>query len=122
MKKTTLTLLVATLLTGNVLATDTQLQNPTKTDPATPIQHGPNFVDLDGDGFNDNAPDFDQDGIPNGMDSDWSRQRDGKGRGQRDSSGNNYRRGNRYGDDATGQMLRQRVRDRNCSPRGGRGN
>ncbi len=122
MKKTTMTLLVATLLAGNALAEDTQLQTPTETAPATAIKHGPNFVDLDGDGFNDNAPDFDQDGIPNGMDSDWSRQRDGSGRGQRDGSGNSYRRGNHFGDDTTGPMLRQRARDRNCSPRGGRGN
>ncbi len=30
-----------------------------------------NFVDLDGDGFNDNALDADGDGIPNGQDSDY---------------------------------------------------
>lgn len=35
-------------------------------------QHGGNgFVDLDGDGFNDNAPDHDGDGIPNGLDPDY---------------------------------------------------
>ncbi|HOP05693.1 MAG TPA: hypothetical protein PLF13_00235 [candidate division Zixibacteria bacterium] len=32
---------------------------------------GGNFIDLDGDGFNDNAPDADGDGIPNGLDEDW---------------------------------------------------
>jgi len=32
---------------------------------------GGNFVDLNGDGFNDNAPDHDGDGIPNGLDPDW---------------------------------------------------
>jgi len=32
---------------------------------------GSNFIDLDGDGFNDNAPDHDGDGIPNGLDEDW---------------------------------------------------
>ena len=32
---------------------------------------GKNFVDLDGDGFNDNAPDHDADGIPNGLDPDY---------------------------------------------------
>ena len=32
---------------------------------------GRNFVDLDGDGFNDNAPDHDNDGIPNGLDEDY---------------------------------------------------
>ncbi|MBZ0180527.1 MAG: hypothetical protein K8F36_14675 [Melioribacteraceae bacterium] len=31
------------------------------------------FVDLDGDGFNDNAPDHDGDGIPNGLDPDYKR-------------------------------------------------
>ena len=34
-------------------------------------QHGPKFVDKDGDGFNDNAPDHDGDGIPNGLDPDY---------------------------------------------------
>lgn len=31
------------------------------------------FVDLDGDGYNDNAPDHDGDGIPNRFDPDWKR-------------------------------------------------
>ena len=30
-----------------------------------------NFVDADGDGYNDNAPDHDGDGIPNGLDADY---------------------------------------------------
>ncbi len=29
------------------------------------------FVDKDGDGYNDNAPDHDVDGIPNGLDADY---------------------------------------------------
>lgn len=29
------------------------------------------FIDRNGDGFNDNAPDHDDDGIPNGFDPDW---------------------------------------------------
>jgi hypothetical protein len=33
--------------------------------------NGKNFVDLDGDGFNDNAPDHDGDEIPNGLDPDY---------------------------------------------------
>lgn len=37
----------------------------------TPIQHGKNFVDKNGDGYNDNAPDHDGDGIPNGLDPDF---------------------------------------------------
>ena len=31
------------------------------------------FVDNDGDGYNDNAPDHDGDGIPNGLDPDWQK-------------------------------------------------
>jgi len=38
----------------------------------TPTQHGAKFVDLNGDGFNDNAPDADGDGIPNGQDADYT--------------------------------------------------
>ena len=30
-----------------------------------------NFVDKNGDGYNDNAPDHDGDGIPNGLDPDY---------------------------------------------------
>lgn len=37
------------------------------------IQHGKGFVDKDGDGYNDNAPDHDGDGIPNGLDPDYTK-------------------------------------------------
>ena len=36
------------------------------------IIHGPYFVDENGDGFNDFAPDHDGDGIPNGQDPDYN--------------------------------------------------
>lgn len=35
--------------------------------------HAQHFVDKDGDGYNDNAPDHDGDGIPNGLDPDWKK-------------------------------------------------
>ncbi len=31
------------------------------------------FIDINGDGYNDNAPDHDGDGIPNGLDPDWTK-------------------------------------------------
>jgi hypothetical protein len=37
------------------------------------------FIDEDGDGFNDLAPDADGDGIPNGLDPDYVRPEDGEG-------------------------------------------
>ena len=37
------------------------------------------FIDENGDGFNDLAPDDDGDGIPNGMDPDWRPQGHGRG-------------------------------------------
>ena len=37
------------------------------------------FIDEDGDGFNDLAPDADGDGIPNGQDPDYVRPEDGAG-------------------------------------------
>jgi len=37
------------------------------------------FIDEDGDGFNDLAPDSDGDGIPNGLDEDFVRPEDGSG-------------------------------------------
>lgn len=33
------------------------------------------FVDLDGDGYNDHAPDHDGDGIPNRLDPDWKKRK-----------------------------------------------
>jgi hypothetical protein len=45
--------------------------------------HGRRFIDLDGDGYNDNAPDHDGDGIPNGLDPDWQRRKGGRGKGRR---------------------------------------
>jgi len=41
-------------------------------------QHSQQFVDNDGDGFNDNAPDHDGDGIPNGLDPDWKKHQENK--------------------------------------------
>lgn len=66
------------------------------------------FVDLNGDGFNDNAPDFDGDGIPNGLDPDYIKQaKDGTGQqkgklylnGQADGikSMNKFQKKNRFG-------------------------
>ncbi len=37
------------------------------------------FIDEDGDGFNDLAPDADGDGIPNGLDPDYVKPLDGEG-------------------------------------------
>ncbi|HOI30458.1 MAG TPA: hypothetical protein PLZ15_11945 [Melioribacteraceae bacterium] len=39
--------------------------------PPPPKEHGKKFVDKNGDGYNDNAPDHDGDGIPNGLDPDY---------------------------------------------------
>lgn len=47
------------------------------------------FIDEDGDGFNDLAPDHDGDGIPNGLDPDYVRPEDG--------TGNQYQHQFRYG-------------------------
>ena len=63
--KTTNIVLAALLMLGLLVITA----------PVTQAQtcngQGKNFVDLDGDGFNDNAPDADGDGIPNGLDPDY---------------------------------------------------
>jgi len=59
-----------TLAYANISAQSTDPTPPA--DPQPPETHGPNFVDADGDGFNDNAPDHDGDGIPNGVDPDYT--------------------------------------------------
>lgn len=58
-----------TLAYTNVFAQE----EPTEpTEPTPPAVHGTHFVDEDGDGYNDNAPDHDGDGIPNGVDDDYT--------------------------------------------------
>jgi len=64
MKKLLSILAVATLLVA-YSDLSAQTQNP-------PVNHGKNFVDNNGDGYNDNAPDHDGDGIPNGVDPDYT--------------------------------------------------
>ncbi len=59
----TLALALVAFFSNNSFAQDTG-------DDAT--THGAGFVDADGDGYNDNAPDADGDGIPNGMDEDYT--------------------------------------------------
>ena len=54
-------------------------QDGAQTDMKKRIIHGPNFVDQNNDGYNDNAPDHDGDGIPNGQDTDYT----GAGKGKR---------------------------------------
>ncbi len=48
---------------------------------------GVGFVDENGDGYNDLAPDADGDGIPNGMDADYVGAQKGHGRGFVDADG-----------------------------------
>ncbi len=73
--------LALTLLAGNVFAQDSlQIQNKYrhgyknqgKAMNQMQGKHGVGFVDENGDGYNDNAPDADGDGIPNGMDPDYT--------------------------------------------------
>jgi hypothetical protein len=52
-------------------------------------EHGAGFVDENGDGFNDNAPDHDGDGIPNGRDEDYVGRGTGKGFVDEDGDGIN---------------------------------
>lgn len=60
-------------------AAGTWAQTDTLKAPA--VQHGKNFVDLNNDGYNDNAPDADGDGIPNGQDKDYVKPGAGQGKG-----------------------------------------
>ena len=66
---------------SNLLAQDepkqekNQIKNQVKNELNTQLQtkeHSNRFVDVNGDGYNDNAPDADGDGIPNGRDEDYS--------------------------------------------------
>ena len=64
--KTTMTLTLSFLFVAAMI-----FMGPTGAMAQTCEGDGTNFVDLDGDGFNDNAPDHDGDGIPNGLDPDY---------------------------------------------------
>ena len=60
---------------------------------AAPNQYGSlfsglrGFIDLDGDGINDNAPDDDGDGIPNGQDPDYLRNQNASGKNRPANAG-----------------------------------
>jgi len=75
MKKLALIIGILALFLGWNLAAYSQI-NPADS------SHGRRFVDANGDGYNDLAPDADGDGIPNGQDPDYeptgSHQRYGK--------------------------------------------
>ena len=65
------------LICGSLSAQDTTLTKDQKqTDTDT---ENTKFIDLDGDGFNDYAPDHDGDGIPNGLDPDYQALRKHRG-------------------------------------------
>lgn len=71
---------------GNTSADSTRANsrdsNYVKSDSLNIARPGVRFVDKNGDGFNDLAPDHDGDGIPNGLDKDW-RKMQGNKRGYR---------------------------------------
>ena len=84
--------LVILMIAGTAFGQDSlQVQNQKKFQKGkrqqkllgTEGQRGVGFVDADGDGYNDNAPDADGDGIPNGMDPDY--------KGSQARKGNPYR-------------------------------
>jgi hypothetical protein len=108
------------------------------------VKKGLGFIDDNGDGINDLAPDHDGDGVPNGQDSDWVRnKRDGIGyqHGQRMRKGINDLAPDHDGDgvpngqdsdwirhkrDGTGYQHGQRMRNggswhQGSQSRGGRG-
>ena len=59
-------------------------QDSTKTEKnKDATKHKQHFIDEDGDGYNDNAPDHDGDGIPNGLDLDWQKLKEEKRNRQR---------------------------------------
>ena len=81
MKTKTTILILSWLVTGFSL-NNLCAQDSTRIDKKL-VQHGQHFIDKDGDGYNDNAPDHDGDGIPNGLDSDWQKLKIEKGKKKR---------------------------------------
>ena len=92
MKKLISILALATLLVAFFSADSFAQSNPNP-----PANHGKGFVDKNGDGYNDNAPDDDGDGIPNGLDPDYQGAKMQKGKfidldgdGINDNAGKGY--------------------------------
>lgn len=76
---TIVTILFLFLLFNSLFA-----QDSTKTEnKKDATEHQQHFIDEDGDGYNDNAPDHDGDGIPNGLDADWQKLNEEKRNRQR---------------------------------------
>jgi len=82
----------------------TQAQKPT-IDPSK-IQHSYRFVDKNGDGYNDNAPDHDSDGIPNGVDPDYKGAKVGSGKRFTDMNGDGINDNRGTGKRASGKKGR----------------
>ena len=59
------------IISGNIFAQDSTKAKEKKSNKEQKKHLNKNFVDADGDGYNDNAPDHDGDGIPNGLDADY---------------------------------------------------
>ena len=65
-------MLLSLIYTTNLFAQDsTKASTTNTTQQKNQARHGAGFVDTNGDGYNDNAPDHDGDGIPNGLDEDY---------------------------------------------------
>jgi hypothetical protein len=83
---------------------------------------GSKFVDLDGDGYNDNAPDHDGDGIPNALDPDYTALKKEKEFVDLDGDGIND---NLLQQNQRREQMRlgpnEQVRSGNTSPQEGRG-
>ncbi|MFZ1289629.1 MAG: hypothetical protein WAR79_06050 [Melioribacteraceae bacterium] len=82
---------------SNAVRNQNQIKEKVNNGKQTQKLHGRNFVDEDGDGYNDNAPDHDGDGIPNGLDEDYNGNGknsfvdlDGDGINDNSTNGNGY--------------------------------
>jgi hypothetical protein len=80
-----LTLIASVIFfSASIFAQEDPVKNKEENQVKTQIKeqnqiHSNRFVDEDGDGFNDNAPDADGDGIPNGRDEDYTGPQNRKG-------------------------------------------
>jgi len=72
-------LFIATIMIGSLvlylpgLSAQDSLRNGQMQTRQQTGQQKQRFVDADGDGYNDNAPDHDGDGLPNRLDPDWKK-------------------------------------------------
>ena len=117
--KSYLFLVVLFFLTNVILGQDSTKITKDDNSKVDGKEHGQKFVDIDGDGYNDNAPDHDGDGIPNGLDEDYVKLKKGQLPEYIDLDGDGINDNQLIKGNTRHQMYRYKGGDLNVKPQDG---